>query len=140
MTKVTKYQVRDTNGVVATRTTLRDAVLAAASDDGYGAVFQRDENGAMRLYSSRKHIGNNIYFPAPNEAFSAESSLSDDTLAENDVAEKVLSGGVLLSRHSLEVVVLNFNDEILSDVDGKAVIDIAEEMDISVEDVRKIYQ
>jgi hypothetical protein len=32
---------------------LRDAVLAAATDDGYGAKFQRDGDGFMRLYSTK---------------------------------------------------------------------------------------
>ena len=140
MTTVTKFQVRDTNGVVETCVTLPNAVLAAVGEDGYGAVFQRDENGAMRLYSSRKHIGNNIYFPDTNEAFSAESNLAEDDAAKLEVAEQVLKAGVLHSRHTLEIVLLTFAGDSLTEVDGKTIAEIAAEMDVSIEDVRNIYQ
>lgn len=139
MSSVTKFQVRDDYGTISTQNNVRDAVLAAAGYDGYGAVYKRDENGAMRLYSSRTHIGNNIYFPKPNEAFAAESMLNDDELAEIAVAIDVMTSGVLHSNKTLEIAVLTFKNDLLTDVDGKSVEALAEEWDVDVSDVRKMY-
>ena len=85
-------------------TNLRDAVLAAASYDGYGAVFQRDKNGTMRLYSSARHLGNNPYFPVDKDAFSSVSDLADDAEAEADVARQVYEGGILHYRYDLDII------------------------------------
>ena len=140
MISSTKFQVRDSNGPVKTCDTLRDAVLAAAKEDGYGAIYQRDADGAMRLYSSRVHIGNNSYFPKSNEAFSAMSVLEDDDAAEIEVAAQVYKTGVYHSKHNLEIVQLTFLNGSLSAIDGKPIEQVAEEWDISTDDVRGIYQ
>lgn len=140
MTTATKFQVRDSNGTVETCDTLRDAVLAAAREDGYGAVYQRDENGAMCLYSSRNHIGNNIYFPQDSDSFPQYSLLPDDASAEIDVAAKIYKTGVFHSRHNLDIVELTFVDGTLAAIDGKTLEQLVEDWDIPAEDIRGIYQ
>ena len=40
---------------------LHRAVLAAARSDGWAATWARDDDGTMRLWSSKRHIGNNTW-------------------------------------------------------------------------------
>ena len=142
MTTTTKFQVRNCHGAIETHDTLSAAVLAAAQEDGYGSVYQRDDDGVMRLYSSRKHIGNNNYFPKDDEAFQAESILADDDAAENDVAEQILKRGVFHSKHELDIAKLTFENGILTHVDGKTVEDMLADIgddDDTVELIRSMY-
>jgi len=103
-----KFQIRDNNGSIGSPTaSLRDAVLEAAAHDGYGSVYQRDEEGAMRLYSSSRHIGNNPYTPKASDAFFACSSIADDELAEIDVASQIFKGGLFHSYYTeIEIIKL----------------------------------
>lgn len=139
-----KFQVRDCNGNVGYPSNdLRGAVLEAAGHDGWGATFQRDAEGAMRLYSSRSHIGNNLYFPVESDAFGASSSLADDDAAEANVAEQVRSKGVLHSRYrELEIVELTFEGDTLTHIDGRTLAEVATDFDddeITAETVRGMY-
>lgn len=93
------YIVSVDGETVCTRDNLSDAVLAAAGYDGWGALYRRDDDGYMRLYSSQFHIGNNIYIPRDSDAFFAVSDLSDDSEAMLDVATQVYKSGVLHSRY-----------------------------------------
>jgi len=106
MRNSTKYRVIDNNGSIGLPTaSLRDAVLEAAACDGYGATYQRDAEGAMRLYSSSEHIGNNPYTPEARDAFVAWSSIADDELAEIEVAEQVFKSGLLHSNYTeIEII------------------------------------
>ena len=141
-----KFQVRDSNGNVGYPSNdLRGAVLEAAGHDGWGAAFQRDESGAMRLYSSRSHLGNNPYFPAEDDAFQASSDLIDDDAAEADVAEQIRSKGVLHSRYrELEIVELTFEGDVLTHIDGRTPEEIIAQdfdgdEDTTVEMIRGLY-
>lgn len=66
-----------------------DAVLAAARYDGWGACYQRDEAGKMRLYSSPAHLGNNAYIPAERDAFFPASEKANDGEAIAEVAREI---------------------------------------------------
>ncbi|MFZ6655953.1 hypothetical protein [Undibacterium sp. TJN19] len=151
MTTSTKFQVRDSNGTLSTEDSLRDAVLAAASHDMFGARFERmnDEgeihpSHPMRFFSSRRHIGNNVYSIDPiKDNFNAESNLADDDAAERDVAEQVKKQGYLHSKHTIEIVELTFEDDVLTHVDGLTVEEILADIgdeDDTVELIRSIYE
>ena len=140
----TQFQVRNANGRISPNyTSLRDAVLDAARHDGWGAAFQRDAEGVMRLFSSQSHIGNNPYRPAKQDAFRAESRLQNDREAESDVAEQVFKSGLFHSKYTdMEIIKLTFHGEELTHVDGRPLADLAAEFDdneISVETVRSWY-
>lgn len=143
MTTATKFQIRSNNGVIDTHNSIVDAVLAAAGHDGWGARFLRDDEGLMRLFSSFGHIGNNDYIPNLDRDGwrKASSVMIDDDAAIADVANQIYFGSdALHSRYDLEIVTLNYINDELTMVDGKPVSEIAEDMDISVEDVCGIYQ
>lgn len=110
--ETTRYFVLDANGEViyGPEPVLSVAVEAAASYDGFGACYQRDEAGRMRLYSSARHIGNNPYFPAEADMFIMSASYrKDDAAAIAEVAAQVVKGGVFHSRYDLEVVAVTFD-------------------------------
>jgi hypothetical protein len=139
----TKYQVIGQVGepIGSQDNTLRDAVLAAAGHNGWGAQYARDDEGAMRLFSSRGHIGNNPYCRLPEDAFFPSSDLKDDGAAEDDVAAQVFKRGALHSRYKLDIVMLTYDDaNVLTHVDGRAVEELAAEAEQSVEDVRRYYE
>lgn len=138
----TLYIVKGQDGALITGTfeNLADAVLAAAGSDGWGAEYARDENGAMRLYSSRGRIGNNDYFRRDSDAFYPESKLSDDAAAIDDLASQVVARGALHSKHKLTLVALIVDAKgIVSHIDGQTVEDISAETETSVADVRAYY-
>lgn len=94
------YLINVDGETVCTANNLSDAVLAAAGYDGWGALYRRDDDGRMRLYSSRFHIGNNIYIPRDSDAFFDVSGLLDDDDAMLDVATQIYKRGVFHSRYS----------------------------------------
>lgn len=108
----------DLNCVAGPVKTLREAILAAARHDGYGACFERmDSEGhihptfPMRLFSSRRHIGNNPYFPSANDAFAPESKKTGDVAAQDEVALEVFLRGVLHSKYLLNIEALNASEQ-----------------------------
>lgn len=105
------YFVEDQSGEIVggPYSELAAAVLAAATYDGWGGRFQRDETGDMRLYSSKGHIGNNTYFPAEGEEFFPASSKADDSEAIAEVALEVFKRGVLHSRYQMEIVTVTYD-------------------------------
>lgn len=121
--------------------TLRAAVLEAVRHDGYGAVYERDVNGRMRLYSSSRHIGNNAYFPQPEDAFYESSGLADDTAATDALAAEIAKRGVLHARYQLEIATLLYNDaDQLTHVNGESVAQLAADADSTVDAVRRWYE
>lgn len=88
---------------------LATAVLDAATYDGWGGCFQRDESGDMRLYSSKGHIGNNTYFPAEGDEFFPASSKTDEGEAIAEVALEVFKRGALHSRYQMAIVTVTYN-------------------------------
>lgn len=90
--------------------TLADAVLAAATHDGYGAAYARDGNGNMRLCSSGRHIGNNVYTPTERDAFAPASALPDDDEAIAQVAERIYRHGALHSHYKMGIVEVSYDD------------------------------
>ncbi|MGL4232010.1 MAG: hypothetical protein ACRCWJ_11665 [Casimicrobium sp.] len=143
-----EYQVRnyETGDVYGSAPDLQGAVLVAASADGYGAVYQRDEQGEMRLYSSGRHIGNNVYYPVESDAFAAFSALPDDAAAITEVAQQVYDSGILHARfQNLEIVALTFTDGLLTHVDGRTLDQIQSEdycgdEDFSAAVIRALYR
>jgi len=110
--KVIRYFVLDANGEViyGPEPDLSVAVEAAASYDGFGACYQRDEAGRMRLYSSARHIGNNPYFPIEADRFIMSASYrKDDAAAIAEVAEQIVKGGVFHSRYNLDIVAVTYD-------------------------------
>lgn len=149
---VTKFQVKNNNGLIGSpHDTLVDAVLEAAGHDGFHACFERmDDNGnispdnPMRLFSGRVHIGNNPYYPSPEDAFGPESRLTDDDVAMAEVADEVYRHGVLHSkynqpRNAIEICQLSYLDGRLTHVDGVALEEHAENSDSSVDSVREYW-
>ncbi len=139
-----KFQVRNNDEVIYLSNDLRGAVLEAAKYDGWGAIFQRDEDGYMRLYSSNHHIGNNPYFPGKNDAFCASSDLIDDAAAEADLAEKIISKGILHSRYyrEMEIVELTYDGDTLTHIDGRTPEEIIDQDffgDMTVDEIRGRY-
>lgn len=124
-----KFQVMNESGepIGQACDSLREAVLDAAAHDGWGACMQRDDEGDMRLYSSRYHIGNNPYLPRPRDAFSAWSSLPDDDAAEAQLAEEVRKNGVLHSRYRLKIIELTYDGQLLTHIDGRSLKTIIRE-------------
>ena len=93
---------------------LREAVLAAARHNGYGASFERMDSFGhihpsfpMRLFSSKGVIGSNPYFPCAAEALVPESNKSIDESAQDEVALEVYLMGVLHSHCQLTIVATN---------------------------------
>lgn len=93
--------------------TLRQAVLAAVRHDGYGGCFERmnfeghiHPTFPMRLFTSRRHIGNNPYFPTAQESFAPHSLKLDDMLAQDEVALEIFLAGTLHYRHQLKIEVV----------------------------------
>jgi len=129
MSNTIKFQIRDNNGAIGSPTaSLRNAVLEAAAYDGYGSTYQRDAEGAMRLYSGSRHIGNNPYTPKARDAFSARSSIPDDELAEIDVASQIFKGGLFHSYYTeIEIIKLGYHDDELVSVDGRPFSEIVAE-------------
>lgn len=89
---------------------LATAVLEAATYDGWGGCFQRDEAGDMRLYSSKGHIGNNTYFPAEGDEFLPASSKTDEGEAIAEVALEVFKRSVLHSRYQMAIVTVTYDN------------------------------
>ncbi|MDA8256545.1 MAG: hypothetical protein M0Z99_13045 [Betaproteobacteria bacterium] len=89
---------------------LATAVLDAATYDGWGGRFQRDEAGDMRLYSSKGHVGNNNYFPAEGDEFFPASSKTDEGEAIAEVALEVFKRGVLHSRYQMAIVTVTYDN------------------------------
>jgi hypothetical protein len=141
----TRFQVHNANGIITNHdySSLRDAVLGAARHDGWGAMYQRDEEGVMRLFSSKYHIGNNPYRPQKDDAFQAESLCQRDDEAETDVAEQILKSGVLHSRYSdLEIIKLTYDCGVLTHIDGRALAEVVAELDdgeIGMDTIRTWY-
>lgn len=137
---IIKYQIQNASGEsICIQETIRDAVLSAAAHDGYVTEFKRDSNGAMRLYTSSKHIGNNGYFPKENEAFSAESLNENDDEAEVEVANEIFTSGVFHSKYSLRIAVLEYENNELQSIDGVSLSKMSIDSEISVEDLKEIY-
>lgn len=88
---------------------LATAVLDAATYDGWGGRFQRDEAGDMRLYSSKGHLGNNTYFPAEGDAFFPSSSNTDEGEAIAEVALEIFKRCVLHSRYQMSIVTVTYD-------------------------------
>jgi hypothetical protein len=117
-----KYRVAGGDGLtIKIVDTLAGAVYAAASDDRYGAMFERDDAGNMRLYSTSRHWGNNICVRDDCIPFTPASALQDDDAAIDEVAKKVYLSGCYHSRHSLSIDELTFVDGVLSCVDATPV-------------------
>jgi hypothetical protein len=129
----TKYQVRNPNDTSdrETHPTLEEAVLCAASHDGWGAAYQRDDDGVMRLYSSRRHIGNNPYILHEGDASYAGSSLDDNTDAINELASEIYAKGVLHSKYSyLGIAQLEYDDVgVLTRADSVPISKLVENFD-----------
>lgn len=108
---IVRYFVEDNAGdiVDGPNVELSDAVLAAAGYDGWGACYQRDEAGEMRLYSSRNHLGNNAYFPTDGEAFFPSSDKTNDDEAIAEVAQEVFKRGVFHSRYTMSIVTVTYD-------------------------------
>jgi hypothetical protein len=110
--KITRYFVLDANGeiVYGPEPVLSVAVEAAARYDGFGACYQRDKEGRMRLYSSARHIGNNPYTPAEADVFIMSASYrKDDAAAIEGVAAQIVKGGVFHSRYDLDIVAVVYD-------------------------------
>ena len=110
--ETTRYFVLDANGeaIYGPEPALSVAVEAAASYDGFGACYQRDEEGRMRLYSSARHIGNNPYFPVEADVFIMSASYrKDDAAAIAEVAAQIVKGGVFHSRYNLDIVAVTYD-------------------------------
>ncbi len=124
-----KFQIRDTSGNSGgIHDTLSDAVLSAAQYDGWGAVYQRDVDGDMRLYSSRAHIGNNPYVPGQSDEFFAYSSIIDDDTAIAVVAGLIYKSGVLHSRYQdLSIIELTYDGDVLTHIEGRTPEEIIEQ-------------
>lgn len=136
----TFYQITAEDGSLHGRPldNLAAAVLEAAQHDGYGAVYQRDEAGAMRLYSSARHIGNNPYFPEEHDHFYESSTLADDDAAIIELAAALYRRGILHSRHILRISELTYTENNqLTHVDGETLEDIAAACDSTADDVRR---
>lgn len=149
MTKTTKYLVQSQDGspVGSPHDNLVDAVLDAASYDGFGACFLRmndegDEHPSfpMRFFSSRTHIGNNPYMPdAKTDAFEAESDLTDDSAAKAAVASAIYTKGILHSRYPMTIEELHFTDGVLTGVGHQSLQELADDLDATVDQVRESY-
>lgn len=111
MNKTIRYFVENQAGdiVGGPYSELATAVLDAATYDGRGGRFQRDESGDMRLYSSKGHIGNNTYFPAEGDEFFPASSNADEGEAIAEVAQEVFKRGVLHSRYQMGIVTVTYD-------------------------------
>jgi hypothetical protein len=108
---IVRYFVEDNAGniVGGPYSELATAVLDAATYDGWGGRFQRDEAGDMRLYSSKDHIGNNTYFPAEGDEFFPASSKTDEGEAIAEVAQEVLKRGGFHSRYQMSIVTVTYD-------------------------------
>lgn len=86
-----KYVVTHDGDVLRSDLTQREAILCAATYDGWGAEFARDDDGVMGLRRSEKHIGNNPWLARGSEAplFGITSILQSDEEAICDVVERL---------------------------------------------------
>lgn len=109
--------------------TLHDAVRAAARSDGWAADWARDDDGTMRLWSSKRHIGNNAWSRTWRDNSVcwtiAGSDLADDDAAiEACAAELLRASPTLHYRHDIRIERHGhdawYEDRVLT-VDGVAV-------------------
>src|SRR5882724_2631523 len=138
-----RFQVTDDCGnlIGGQCATVREAVFQAVSHDGWGATYQRDAEGVMRLYSSHNHIGNNPYFPSDIDAFYEGSALPDDDAAIAELADAVRARGILHNRYSFTIVELTYNDsDVLVEVDGQTVEELAEQSGCDVADIHRQHE
>jgi hypothetical protein len=93
----THFLVSDSNGRRKSYATSEVVamVLDAARYDGYGAVFDRDSGGAMRLFYTSRHIGNN---PMPELDSSHVYSSSECSRLENDAAATLELCGLIAEK------------------------------------------
>lgn len=87
-----KYVVAYDGHLLKSDLTPREAILQAATYDGWGAEFARDDEGVMALRRSDKHIGNNPWQAHGTEKplFGFTSSVEDDEAAITELEKKLL--------------------------------------------------
>jgi hypothetical protein len=135
--------IRDDSGPVTDlSTSLVRVVTQAAGSDGYGVCWERDDEGQMRLYTSRRHLGNNPYIPRPEDASFEASALVDDDAAKEMVAKEIAKRGIFHSRWSkgMTLDTLTFDDDNkLTHISDVSVEQLAEDLDCPIGEVGKSY-
>jgi hypothetical protein len=131
-TKNVRYFVQDQGCVTdGPFEELADAVFWAAVHDGWGARYMRDESGEMRLYSSRWHIGNNVYIPKDDEGSIDSSSNPDDAEAISEVAQDIFNRGCSLhNKYDMSIVTVTYDDAgQVKTINGETLSDRNSDMD-----------
>lgn len=93
--------------------TLAQSVRQSLSHDGFGCSFERDEAGLMRIYTSGRHIGNNIYnVNYDHDAWPMfDSALTDDDQAIESICAQMHKKATRLhDRYDIHVDELTYND------------------------------
>jgi hypothetical protein len=121
-TQEKKFKVTDNGGrKIDIVDSLSEAVLIAASHDGYGAMYARDEDGSMCLYSTDRHWGNNVCEKSDCTPFHPDSDLTNDEAAIEDVANKINNSGLMHSRYTMGIEKLIFENGVLIEADNTTV-------------------
>ena len=125
------YIVRDNLGtIIDADENIANAVLSAATHDGYGAEYARNSDGQMVLYRGNRHIGNNTYLRSDaDEITMPYSDLPDDDAAEVELAKALWKKGNLHVRYDMAIQKLTYEDgtqrtgwkPVLTHVDGQPI-------------------